>query len=115
MRIITPLLCVMCLTLGTTAFAQHQTKTDVNTDIDVTKVYEQVVEEGYGTPEVYLRLANEYYFAGNYRSAKKWFEQVFKNNPPTDKKILFRYKQTLKALNVTPDNNPYLAVTGGTN
>ncbi len=105
----------MCLTFGTVAFSQHASKTDVNTDIDVTKVYEQVVEEGYGTPEVYLRLANEHYFTGNYRSAKKWFEMVFEHEQPTDKKILFRYKQTLKALKVAFDNNPYLAISGDSN
>ena len=87
-------------------------QTDVNKDIDLTKVYEQVVKEGYGTPEIYLKLANEYYFLNDYTNAKKWFEKVFDDQKPTDKMLLFRYKQTLKALNLTFDKNPYLAVSG---
>jgi tetratricopeptide (TPR) repeat protein len=87
-------------------------QTDVNKDIDLTRVYEQVVKEGYGTPEIHLKLANEYYFQNNYAKAKEWFEKVFENEKPTDKMILFRYKQTLKALNVSFERNKYLAISG---
>lgn len=110
MRRIAPILCILCLFVVSNLFAQNQAKTDVNKDIDVAKVYEQVVKEGYGTPEIYLKLANEHYFQGNYPSAKKWFEKVFEIEKPTDKKILFRYKQTLKALKVRLEGNPHLAV-----
>ncbi|MEL6809938.1 MAG: hypothetical protein AAFP76_01235 [Bacteroidota bacterium] len=85
-------------------------QTDVNKDIDVTKVYEQVVKEGYGTPEVHLKLANEYYFQNDFENAKKWYEKVFEEEKPTDKVLLFRYKQTLKALKINFEANPYLAV-----
>lgn len=89
-----------------------QAQTDVNKDIDLAKVYEQVVKEGYGTPEIHLKLANEYYFQNDYTNAKKWYEKVFENEKPTDKMLLFRYKQTLKALKLDVDKNPYLAVSG---
>ncbi len=111
MRRIAPFLCMLCFLATSQLFAQNQAKTDVNKDIDVAKVYEQVVKEGYGTPEIYLKLANEHYFQGNYTSAKKWFEKVFETEKPTDKKIVFRYKQTLKALKVRLEGNPYLAVS----
>ncbi len=86
-------------------------QTDVNRDIDVAKVYVQVVKEGYGTPTIYLKLANEYYFQSNYADAKMWYEKVFEAEKPTDKTILFRYKQSLKALKLNPKENPYLAVS----
>ncbi|MBX2827214.1 MAG: hypothetical protein KTR22_03590 [Flavobacteriaceae bacterium] len=111
MKRIAPLLCMLCLFVAPHLSAQTQTKTDVNKDINVAKVYEQVVKEGYGTPEIYLKLANEYYFQNNYVLAKKWFEKVFESEKPTDKKIIFRYKQTLKALKVQLEGNPYLAVS----
>lgn len=100
---------IACFFTLFTATAQ----TDVNRDIDVAKVYEQVVKEGYGTPTIYLKLANQYYFQNNYKNAKKWYEKVFEDEEKaTDKMLLFRYKQTLKALKINWDKNPYLAVSG---
>lgn len=107
-----PIFCMLCLFLASHLSAQTSVKTDVNRDIDLAKVYEQLVKEGYGSQEVYLKLANEHYFQGNYQSAKKWFEKVFETATPTDEKLIFRYKQTLKALKVSFKGNPYLAVSG---
>ncbi len=105
------------LALGTTStFSQSPTsKTDVNKDIDVVKVYEQVVKEGYGTPDVYKKLANGYYFQGEYLKAKKWFETLFEIEKPSDKILIFRYKQTLKALDIKLDSNKYITMSNGTN
>ena len=93
------------------SFSQTNTasKTDVNKDIDVVKVYEQVVKEGYGTPDIYKKLANGYYFQGEYLQAKEWFEKLFEEVKPTEKILLFRYKQTLKALNIALDSNKYIS------
>ena len=108
MKRIAPILFALCLSTAFTTVAQ----TDVNKDIDLAKVYEQVVKEGYGTPEIHLKLANEYYFQNDFANAKKWYEKVFEDKKPTDKMLLFRYKQTLKALNLNLEENPYLAVSG---
>jgi len=107
MKIITPILFIASLFMAGTTLSQ----TDVNKDIDVAKVYVQVVKEGYGTPTIYLKLANEYYFQSNYADAKMWYEKVFESERPTDKTVLFRYKQSLKALKLNPEENPYLAVS----
>jgi hypothetical protein len=109
MKRIAPLMLIACFFMMLTANAQ----TNVNKDIDVAKVYEQVVKEGYGTPTIYLKLANEYYFQNDYANAKKWYEKVFEEkDKATDKMLLFRYKQILKALKLNVDENPYLAVSG---
>ena len=89
-------------------FAQQEVKTNSTKDIDVTMVYEQVVKEGYGTPKVYKKLANAYYFDSNYVQAKKWFETLFEAEETTDETILYRYSQTLKALDISLESNPYL-------
>ena len=81
---------------------------DVNKDISITKVYEQVIKEGYGTSKVYLDLANAYYFEGNYASAKKWYEKLFEIENEATEQILFRYTQSLKALNEDFINNKYI-------
>lgn len=87
-----------------------QQKTNVNTDIDIVRVYEQTVNEGYPTLEIYQKLATTQYFRSNYKEAKKWFEKWFEMEMPKDKSVLLRYKQTLKALQVSFENNKYLAV-----
>jgi len=85
-----------------TAVSQTQPvkKTDVNKDIDVLVVYEQVVEDGYGTVQIYKDLANGHYFKSNYIAAKKWYEKLFELEKTTDETLKFRYKQTLRALNL---------------
>ncbi len=103
---------ILLFFLGWNSTASAQEKTvDVNKDIAITKVYEQVVKEGYGTPKVYLDLANAHYFEGNYASAKKWYEKVFETEKALiNKVVLFRYKQSLKALKLSFKNNKYLAI-----
>ncbi|PVW14152.1 hypothetical protein DDV96_10075 [Marixanthomonas spongiae] len=83
---------------------------NVNTDIDIIKVYEQVVDEGYGTPFIYKKLANAHYFKSNYEAAKLWFEKLFSMEKPTDATLMYRYKQSLKALSLDFTSNKYLSV-----
>jgi len=105
------LLVFFCFTM--TAFSQqkHKTKTDVNKDVDIVKVYEQVIKEGYGTPFIYKKLANTEYFNSNYAEAKKWFEKLFETEKTIDETLRVRYKQTLKALNLPVKSNPYVLVS----
>ena len=39
-----------------------------------------------------------YYFKSNYEKAKVWYEKLFEEEKPSDKTLLFRYKQSLKAI-----------------
>ncbi|MCH2490136.1 MAG: hypothetical protein MK211_08305 [Flavobacteriales bacterium] len=103
------LFALIIFTFSSVAQAQTNTSTDVNKDVDVTKVYEQVVKEGYGTPLIYKDLANAYYFKSNYAMARKWYEKLFSVEPPTDETLKFRYKQSLKALNANIEKNKYLS------
>ena len=106
------LLLVMCTTVTALSQSENTTKTDINNDVDVVKVYEQVVLEGYGTPYIYKKLANTYYFKNEYQMAKKWFEKLFEVEKPLDATLKHRYRQTLKALNIEFKDNQYLAVQG---
>ncbi len=109
---VTPLICVALLFSATLFSQTSEKKTDVNKDVDVTKVYEQVVKEGYGSPQVYKELATAHYFKNNYAQAKKWYELLFKTEKPKDATVRWRYKQTLKALKQYDKNNVFLAVNG---
>lgn len=90
------------------SFAQSITtnKIDVNKDIDIVKIYEQVVLEGYGTPIIYEKLANSYYFRSEYKDAKKWFEKLFEVQESSDEILKQYYRQTVKALGLEFENNP---------
>lgn len=77
--------------------SSHPHKTDVNRDIDVIKVYQKVVEDGYGTTLIYERLATAYYFRNEYSRAKEFYDKLFITSKPNPE-MRFRYGQTLKAL-----------------
>ncbi len=106
-------LLLFCVSFTLTAQSSSPEKTiDVNKDVDVVKVYEQVVKEGYGTPFIYKKLANAHYFKSNYGAAKKWFEKLFSIEKPTDATLKHRYTQTLKALDLDTRENKYITYSG---
>jgi hypothetical protein len=85
--------------ISTFSFSQTSPhKTDVNKDIDVVRVYEQVVVEGYGTPFIYKKLATAYYFKSEYGKALAWFQKLFAEEKNTDPELAHQYNQTLKAV-----------------
>jgi Tfp pilus assembly protein PilF len=96
--------------LSTTVTSQTTAieKTDVNKDIDLMRVYEQYVKDGYGTPAVYKKLADGYYFKNDYTTAKKWLEELLQADASTPKMYINRYIQTLRALDIDTTNNKYL-------
>ena len=99
--------------LSTTVTAQTTAieKTDVNKDIDLMRVYEQYVKDGYGTPAVYKKLADGYYFKNDYTTAKKWLETLLQADASTPKMYINRYIQTLRALDIDTTNNKYLSAS----
>ncbi|AFL80903.1 hypothetical protein Aeqsu_1410 [Aequorivita sublithincola DSM 14238] len=85
--------------ISTICYSQSkQLKTDVNKDIDVVRVYEQVVKEGYGTALIYRHLATAYYFKNEYGKALSWFQKLYSIEKNTDPLIAHQYEQTLKAI-----------------
>ena len=92
--------------ISTFSFSQSKLhKTDVNKDIDVVRVYEQVVKEGYGTPFIYKKLATAYYFKSEYGKALTWFQKLFSTEKNTDPEITRQYYQTLKAVAMINSSN----------
>lgn len=87
------------VSISTVVFSQSvPRKTDVNKDIDVVRVYEQVVEEGYGTPFIYRKLATAYYFKNEYTKAVSWFQKLFLEEMSADPELMRQYNQALKAV-----------------
>ena len=106
---IAALLILFSLSSSVTAQTIEVEKPDVNKDIDLMRVYEQYVKDGYGTPAVYKKIANGYYFKNEYVSAKKWLEVLLQADDATPKMYVNRYIQTLRALDIDTANNKYLS------
>ncbi len=93
--------------ISTFSFSQtYSHKIDVNKDIDIVRVYEQVVVEGYGTPFIYKKLATAYYFKSEYEKALPWFQKLFAEEKSTDPELVKQYQQSLKAVTVANSNIP---------
>lgn len=107
------LLILFSLSSSVIAQTTEVVTTDVNKDIDLMRVYEQYVKDGYGTPAVYKKLANGYYFKNEYVSAKKWLEVLLQADDATPKMYINRYIQTLRALDIDTTNNKYLSFQKG--
>ena len=105
------LLFLFSLSATITAQSTEVEKIDVNKDIDLMRVYEQYVKDGYGTPAVYKKLADGYYFKNDYLTAKKWLEALLQADESTPKMYVNRYIQTLRALDIDTANNRYLKPT----
>tara|TARA_B100000787_G_C15906599_1_gene170711 strand:+ start:129 stop:476 length:348 start_codon:yes stop_codon:yes gene_type:complete len=104
------LLFLFSLSTTITAQTTEVEKIDVNKDIDLMRVYEQYVKDGYGTPAVYKKLADGYYFKNDYLTAKKWLEALLQADTSTPKMYVNRYIQTLRALDIDTTNNKYLTL-----
>jgi len=66
--------------------------------IDAIGTYEKVVKEGYRSPELFQRLADSYYFTGDYTQAAKYYKELFKENPKPNSEYYYRYSLCLKSL-----------------
>jgi hypothetical protein len=101
-------LLALFLFVGASTFAISQEKahkTDVNKDIDLVRVYEQVVKEGYGTSFIYKELATAYYFKSEYNNALTWFQKLFAEEKNIGPELTHQYNQTLKAVATVKSEN----------
>src|SRR5690606_19996695 len=99
-------LLLLSASISTVSFSQnHGRKTDVNKDIDVVRVYERVVKEGYGTSFIYKELATAYYFKSEYGKALIWFQKLIVVDKNIDPELAHQYKQTLKAVAAIKSEN----------
>ncbi len=103
---------LFCLLLFSSFYAQQSTLTGSQKDqhIDVIKVYEKVVEDGYESSQIFEKLANSNYERGNFIEAKKWFEKWFSKDKNPKTIAYLRYSKTLEALNELEKAKHYLSL-----
>ncbi|MEX0997997.1 MAG: hypothetical protein WDZ45_13185 [Flavobacteriaceae bacterium] len=107
--ILTPL---FFLLLFSSFYAQQSTVASSQQDqhIDVVKVYEKVLEDGYESAQIFEKLANSNYERGNYSEAKKWFEKWFSKDKNPKTIAYLKYSKTLEALNEPEKAKHYLSL-----
>lgn len=105
----------LCI-FSVTALAQKAKIKNANNEygnlgyMDAVKVYERVALKGNGTSEVYEKLANSYYFNGDYQNASKWFSELFsinENEEAINPEVYYRYSQCLKSIGDFEQSNLY--------
>ena len=95
----------LLITVMTGDLYTHANKTDGNYFfIDSSKVYQQVVERGYRSPQILKKLADDYYYEAKYVEALRWYQEMFESYPneaypePISKEYYLRAAKSAKAL-----------------
>ncbi len=93
--ILTLLCCLIGLTAQNTALINTSTN---EIRIDVLAVYEEVVNDGYASVQVYEKLAHGRYEQHNFAEANRWFKKMFRLKKKPSAVDYKRYAETLDAL-----------------
>ncbi|WP_396161406.1 OmpA family protein [Flavobacterium sp.] len=78
--------------------------------MNAVSIYIEVDKNGYGSPDIYKKIADSYYFNGNYVEANKWYMKLFNSSEVLDYEYYYRYAQTLKTVPDIEKSNYYLAL-----
>lgn len=97
---LTPLIiALLCIAYSAQGQENLPLKTSESNQIDVIKVYENVLEEGYESAQIYQKLAQANFARENYPDAKKWFEKWFEIDESPSPVAYYHYSKTLEYLN----------------
>jgi len=96
---LTPLLIALfCIAFSAQGQENLPEKTFESKQIDVIKIYENVLNDGYESAQIYQKLAQANYARGNYQDAKKWFEKWFEMEKNPSPVAYYHYSKTLEYL-----------------
>lgn len=109
---------IILLAFFLTTFVHSQEKKiqEANSEYDklgymnAVSIFIEVDKNGYGSPDIYKKIADSYYFNGNYIEANKWYEKLINNPEVVEYEYYYRYAQTLKVVPNLELSNYYLAL-----
>lgn len=78
--------------------------------MNAVSIYIEVDKNGYGSPDIYKKIADSYYFNANYPEANIWYEKLIKSTEDVDYEYYYRYSQTLKTVPDLEKSNYYYAL-----
>lgn len=67
--------------------------------IDVLGTYERIMDKGYKTVDMLIKVGNSHFFAGDLVLAAKWYDELFAVKSDLEAVYYYRYAQSLKAVN----------------
>lgn len=78
--------------------------------VDVVSTYKNVLDRGYESIDMLMKVADRYYFNNDLVQAEKYYSQLFKLTSNLDIVYYYRYAQSLKAINETKKANQIMQV-----
>jgi outer membrane protein OmpA-like peptidoglycan-associated protein/tetratricopeptide (TPR) repeat protein len=85
--------------------------------INAREIYLKVLEAGYSSPQIFEKLADTYYYNGQYQDAAKWYGRLIAEYPDeVSVEYYFRAAQSLKSLGQYSESNDLMelyALNGG--
>jgi hypothetical protein len=66
--------------------------------IDVLGTYERIMDKGYKTVDMIIKVGNGHFFAGDLVLAAKWYDELFAIKTDLEAVYYYRYAQSLKAV-----------------
>ncbi|SNR26451.1 WD40-like Beta Propeller Repeat [Maribacter sedimenticola] len=80
------------------------------------EAYEQLVEDGYETKDIYKNLGDSYYQKADYNAAAHWYGQLFALNDSTvEAEYEYRYAHTLKSVGDYKASNEWMKTFSANN
>lgn len=70
-------------------------------NIDVVKTYAKVLDKGYRTEDMLIKVADRAYFDGDLATAAKYYEELFAMKADLDTMYYYRYAESLIGINQT--------------
>lgn len=67
--------------------------------IDVVGTYERVMDKGYKSVDMLIKVADRHFFEGDLVLAAKWYAELFATKDDLEAVYYYRYAQSLKAIN----------------
>jgi outer membrane protein OmpA-like peptidoglycan-associated protein/tetratricopeptide (TPR) repeat protein len=77
--------------------------------IDAIKTYERMFTRGYKAPDMLLKLANSYYFNGDFEQSAKWYKELFAMQADAAPECYYRFSQSLKSIKEYPQADEMMA------
>lgn len=79
-------------------------------EIDVVGTYSRVIEKGYKSTEMIIKVADRHFFEGNLIMAAKWYDELFVNKTDFEAVYYYRYAQSLFAVGQTEKGNEMIKI-----
>jgi hypothetical protein len=78
--------------------------------IDVVGTYERVMEKGYKSVAMIIKVADRHFFEGDLVLAAKWYAELFNNTNDLEAVYYYRYAESLKAINQKDKANEMMKI-----